>query len=102
MIPEPIGISLPLGATSQSNEFLDWNYAIADETKVYQRKLVVSVVWPNLPNDAREKEDFLHDTKLLGNKYDESANNVISKWLDCADKQLGAKWLNSRSVPGND
>ena len=60
-----------------------------DESKVYQRKLVVNAVWPKLPTNSSEKISFLHELKLTGNKYDESANNVISKWLDCPDKQLG-------------
>ena len=72
-----------------ANEFLDWAVAVPDETKVYQRKLLVNATWPKLPNNSSEKLQFLHETKLLGNKYDESTTNIISKWLDCPDKQLG-------------
>ena len=84
------GMELPLGASGRTNEFLDWNYAITDESKVYQRKYVPAAAdWPDLPSNVREKEDFLRRMKLLGNQLDETASCVVSKWLDCADKQLG-------------
>ena len=87
--PAICGVPLPLGASGQVNEFLDWNMTVPDETKVYQRKHVVTIAWPSLPNNVREKENFLAELKLLGSNIDESTDLVISKWFDCADKQLG-------------
>ena len=50
---------------------------------------MIQVVWPTLPTSATEKVSFMIDLKSLFNKYDETVNNVLSQWIDCADQWIG-------------
>jgi len=56
---------------------------------VYNRNTVIQVVWPTLPTSAIEKVPFMIDLKSVFNKYDETANNVLSQWIECADQRVG-------------